>query len=459
MSDRILKVPHVVKGRLVEGADIEHLSRDTGSRFATPQLDLSNLVWSRTEPGPAFDVPLTEIMDLLVETGLRLDAGNQYLKEALEALAPVSTLSAPTLRNCFESLPRFFNREALEFQADQGGLGSVDSWRQVSGPDRSTHWVRGFPPRLVHILPGNTPMTAATTIITGALTKGVHLLKMASNELFSATAVLRTMADIDPDHPVVHSFSAVYWRGGDEQVESVIYRPQFFDKLVAWGGEASIRHALKYIGPGFELVTYDPKSSVSVIGKEAFASDQVLREVADRAAADATVFEQDACVASRFHFVESSVDDADRYGQMLAEALPKERPFASAGGTHPTPSDIREVVDVLRDLEPEYRVWGDYSGAGLVVRSDEPVDFFPDARTVNIVPVGSLLDVARFATVATQTVSMFPIERAVQIRDALASAGVQQISNLGQAGHGLPGLPHDGMLPMPRLLRWVVQSD
>ena len=29
MSDRILKVPHVVKGRLVEGADIEHLSRDT----------------------------------------------------------------------------------------------------------------------------------------------------------------------------------------------------------------------------------------------------------------------------------------------------------------------------------------------------------------------------------------------------------------------------------------------
>ncbi len=30
MSDGILKVPHVVKGRLVEGADVEHLSRDTG---------------------------------------------------------------------------------------------------------------------------------------------------------------------------------------------------------------------------------------------------------------------------------------------------------------------------------------------------------------------------------------------------------------------------------------------
>ena len=41
-----------------------------------------------------------------------------------------------------------------------------------------------------------------TTIVRGALTKGVHLLKLPSNDLFTATAMLRTIAEIAPDHPI-----------------------------------------------------------------------------------------------------------------------------------------------------------------------------------------------------------------------------------------------------------------
>ena len=32
------------------------------------------------------------------------------------------------------------------------------------------------------------------------------------------------------------SMSAVYWRGGDDMIERTLYRPQYFDKIVAWGG-------------------------------------------------------------------------------------------------------------------------------------------------------------------------------------------------------------------------------
>ena len=46
----------------------------------------------------------------------------------------------------------------------------------------------------------------------------------------------RELVDVDPSHPVVRSMSAVYWQGGDEVIERTLYRPQYFDKIVAWGG-------------------------------------------------------------------------------------------------------------------------------------------------------------------------------------------------------------------------------
>ena len=45
-----------------------------------------------------------------------------------------------------------------------------------------------------------------------------------------------------------------------EAVERVLYRPQYFDKIVAWGGGDAINNVMKYIGPGFQLVSFDPKN-------------------------------------------------------------------------------------------------------------------------------------------------------------------------------------------------------
>ena len=72
------------------------------------------------------------------------------------------------------------------------------------------------------------------SIAQSCLVKSVSLFKMASADPFSTVAFLRTMADVDSDHAVVRSMSAAYWRGGEESVERVLYRPQYFDKLVAW---------------------------------------------------------------------------------------------------------------------------------------------------------------------------------------------------------------------------------
>ncbi|WP_210593068.1 acyl-CoA reductase [Streptomyces sp. GESEQ-35] len=449
-------VVHVVRGEVADdGPCVDHGRGDTA--FSAPALDLNRLVWPRTEPGPAFGVPSAEIVDLLVETGEALKTDRQgLLAEALAAMVRVSPLPEEVLERAYAVLWRSFQRPSLHAQIDHelGGPDVLDGWREVHLPEGRLASVRAFPPRLVHVIAGNAPGVAAMSVVRGALTKGVNLLKLPSNDLFTATAILRTMAAVAPGHPVVRSFSAVYWRGGDATVESVLFRPQFFDKLVAWGGESTIRGALQYVGPGFELVSFDPKTSISVIGREAFATEETLTAAADAAAADATFFNQQACVASRFQFVEGSDEDADRYAALLCERLGVAREFSSADGPR-VPAELREEIDVLCSMDPDYRVWGGYDGRGLVIRSPEPVDFHPDGKIVNVVPVTALPDAVAHAGVATQTVGVYPDARKAELRDALACAGVQRVVSLGRAGGMAPGLSHDGFYPLQRLVRWV----
>ena len=84
---------------------------------------------------------------------------------------------------------------------------------------------------------------------------------------------------------------------------------------------------------------------------------------------------------------------------------------------------MREEIEVLRALEPLYRVWGGYEGEGLVIRSEEPVDFYPDGKVVNVVPVESLSQAVKYANVATKTVGIYPPERRRELRDRVDVSG------------------------------------
>lgn len=459
MQRDAVAICHVIKGECITGAGAVY--RSGGVPFTAPALDLDTLVWPRAEPGPAFSTPLAEIIDVLVATGayLRRDPDG-LLATALAHLAPVSTLPEALLARSYAGLHNHFQRRSLEFQVEQelGGFDVLDGWREVPCLSGRAARVRAFPPRLVHVLAGNAPGVAALSIVRGALTKGVHLLKIPSNDLFSATAILRAIAAVAPGHALARSFSAVYWRGGDEQVEGTLFRPQFFDKLVAWGGAESIRSAKRYIGPGFELVSFDPKTSISLLGREVFASERSLQEAAALAAADATVMNQQACVSSRFQFIEGDPADCDRFCAALQRELGAERPASTPVGA-PVPAALAEEIETLRALEPEYRVWGGCEGGGLVIRSEQPVDFHPEGKIVNVVPVADLRDALRHVSVATQTVGVYPPARKTALRDALAARGAQRVIALGRAALQEPGLTHDGFYPLQRFVRWVNDED
>lgn len=454
-EDKIV-VSHIAKGQLVEGADLEY--GPSHKRFTTPALNFQDLLWNRQQPGPAFDVPLEEILLILDETAnwLRKDPDG-LVAVAMENAIKNNPMNPSVMRSSYQVLPEMFNRDLIMSQIDNelGGAKAVDGWYTVSNlASGRTARMRAFPSRILHVIAGNAPGVAATSIIRGAVTKGVNLIKLPSNDLFTTGAILRGISAVAPNSPTAQSFSAAYWQGGDEKVESLIMRPQFFDKFAAWGGESTLRSAKKYICPGFELVAFDPKTSISMIGKEVFESDEVMREVADQTAADICLVDQLACASSRFQYIEGTKEQVDRFCEELQKRIGVERLFGSADGM-PVPNNLREEIDGLKSMPDYYRVWGDYSGKGIVIRSDEPVEFHPEYRIANVVRIDDLSDAVSEVNVATQTVSIYPPQRRIELRDRIFSAGAQRVTDIGGAGWMEGGLGHDGFFPMQRLVRWL----
>jgi hypothetical protein len=308
------------------------------------------------------------------------------------------------------------------------------------------------------MLAGNSPAGCVSSIAQGALVKAINLFKMPSSDPFTCVAVLRTMADIDPNHPVVRSMSAIYWRGGDESIETTLYRPQYFDRIVAWGGGDAIRNVIRYLGPGLQLVSFDPKSSISMIGSEALGSETTMAEVAESAAADVTVFNQEACLASRFIFMEGERTGVEKFCERLQARLGVDRDTASAKAP-PLPAEMREEIEMLQVMEDGYRVWGKFDGCGIVILSDKPVDFHPTGKTANVVHVESLDEAIRYINVATQTIGIYPPQRKEILRDRIASAGGQRVVRLGSAARHVMGSPHDAMFPLQRLVHWMSDED
>jgi len=169
------------------------------------------------------------------------------------------------------------------------------------------------------------------------------------------------------------------------------------------------------------------------------------------------ILNQEACVSSRLQFVEGPQEDVDRFCERLHFHIAQRA--AASGDVRPLDMDMREQVEAMLLMDDEYGVWGKTDGKGLVIRSDEPVDFHPINKTANVVRVDSLDDAVKWVNVATQTIGFYPFDRIFDYRDRLAAGGAQRIVHLGEAGPSTIGNPHDAMYPLHRFVHWMAHED
>jgi hypothetical protein len=326
----------------------------------------------------------------------------------------------------------------------------------------------------MHIIAGNVPVVAALTVQRAALTKGDCLIKMPSNDPFTAAAIVKTMIEIDPNHPVTKHFAVAYWKGGDEEVERQVYRPSRIEKLTAWGGMSSMTHIQKYLVPGIELIAANPKLSISILGHEALESTEAQEEAALGVALMAGRMNQTACSSTRVVYVESTTEDDDlerleELGRRIHRAFLGLPPHESTAPKRPNP-ELESELDAIALDEGFYTVIGDAHSAGVVVsRTAEPLEFADSLtnRVVNLVPIADINRVPMWVSEATQTVGIYPERLREQLRDRLSLHGVQRTLPLGTSladqsrtdPEQTIGLPHDGTEPMRRSVRWVIDQS
>ena len=410
-----------------------------------------------------YDLSVAEIVELLAEVGARLDLdSNALLQEALAESAAWSDMTPSLLEAAYRQLPAYFDPRAVMDAAERSiGVRFLDGWCDIGGAA-----VRAFGARAVHVIAGNSPIIAAITIVRNAITRGDAIVKSPSNDPLTALAIARTMAEIAPEHPLTRHLSVLYWKGGDEEFERRLYVPQQVEKIVAWGGFQSVKHVTRYIQPGLELISLDPKLSATVVGVEAFANDAAMSETARLAAADVGVLNQLGCFNARVIYVATGTDDAglalaNRWGELLYEAIVALPPQVSTP-PRDVDGDLRQNVRALHAWPDFYKVVGGREDEGAVVVSQlaDPVDFATSlaGRVANVVPIDDPRDAVRNMNAYTQTVGVYPDALKRELRDAMPLYGTQRVVSLGYATHFRQDVPQDGMEPTRRMVKWIVDE-
>ncbi len=473
----ILEIPIIARGRVIMPGDVAVQFRGRGGadfRQADPHKHIHDLVLGDTAKlRDLHDTPMLEIIDLFVELGkrLRLD-DNELLQQSFALALKAGGLAEPILRGVYDALPHMFERSMMTSLVDKTiGLDYIDGWVPGSAPYGNVS-VRAVGTRQLHITAGNVPVVAAMTVARAALTKSDILIKSPSNDPLTANAIARTLIDLAPDHPVTKHIAVAYWKGGDEIMDSQIVRTSRIDKITAWGGMSSVRHIQKFLQPGIDLTALNPKYSMSMIGRDTFASEAAMDEAAIGLATLAGFYNQTACANTRLVYVESDTDDASlervaELGRRMVAAYVLLPPLLSVPFTAPNRELEAEMAAVA--LEDDfYHVEGDTLNGGFVVsKFNDRVEFFDklNNRVVNFVPVDDLTDVLKWCDDTTQTVGIYPESIRPRVRDAFALAGIQRLVSLAggdpmtvyaNSHHMPPGSPHDGIEPMRRSVRWVV---
>jgi len=461
----------VLRGQVVESDLIEFGGRGGDITFLAPDphkiVDRIPLASPRLMED-MYELSIDQILDYLAELGPRLELkNNAYLQEALEYSYDTAPSTKPIMDAFYHDMPFMFDKERIRKMVDFNiGIDHLEGWveQQLNG---CTVGIRAYGSRQLHIVAGNGPVLGALTIIRGAVTRGDMIIKVPSNDPFTTGAIARTMVDMAPDHPVTKHLAVAYWRGGDEALESRIYQPHNIEKICAWGGFASVKHVTKYIQPGIELISLDPKRSASIVGPECLESEETMEDVGRRLAADFATGNQVACSASRLVYVMCGTDDdtiekLKVLGQKTYEAMLALPDVISTKPKH-YDRELKSQVDTLRLSDDFYTVIGgqDDEGAILISHTSDRVDFWEYLadRTINIIPVDTLEEVLDVVDAYTQTVGIWPENLWDVVRHKGALHGGQRFVELGYGfnGAGLVG-PQDGIEPMRRIVKWIVSE-
>jgi Acyl-CoA reductase (LuxC) len=503
-----VRVPVLVRGHLVAPAgdavlDIEEttldratLRRDGGTRrLVLPRVAAADLRYA--DPGAVrarlAAVPFGALCDWLDASAELLEPDAPLGARVRTLIAPTSDLADPLLDTALQLNATMLRAAAVREVVDRElavgdvpGSRLLDEWVEVDAPtwDGATGAlraalapgavapaprIRALPTLQIHVTAGNAPVVAPASALRLLATRSGGVVKLPSGSILPGAALavaLHAAVEAYPAaRPVLDALSLVYWKGGDATVETPLFDPAVFDRVVVWGAPDAVERVGALAAGGIRTLTFNPRYGVSLIGREALADAATLRTAARLAAADVLVWNQRACIASLVHYVEAGGersregdDAADRWAAALREALAEADRLAPAAPA----AAARGQIERMRRGSLIGARWHWVGGPGrdaraAVVVAPGPFDLaaHPLSRVVIVRRVAHLDEALAYLHRGVSTAGVHPEPRRLALRDAVAARGVSSVVPLGHAERAFPGMPHDGMRVLSDLVDWT----
>jgi hypothetical protein len=429
-----------------------------------------------------FALPVKDILDYLSAISNTLNQNQKLLAEVYEISRLTAEHPDAFLEAWLTSISSALNREAAISMIDnelslweKPGSGFLNGWVEVPSkilPGQTANLaqsvfhkgainpqqtaktlIRAMPTRQLHITAGNAPDVPIISALRAILTKSAAVIKMPSGATLSGSLFALAAAAAGPDHPLTNNLSVVYWQGGDESIERILFAPNAFDRIVVWGSPETVT-AVQSRALYTRTVSLNPRYGVSLISRNAWESNP--EEIVLKSSVDSLIYNQKACTASLVHYIEGTEEQANRYAELLCQAFNKwDRAVPQF-----IPPAVKGLLKRLRRGKYSSARWyinsreDEFASGAVVVTEDFDILDHPMCRLVVVRPVDDLKDTLKFLHQGVSTVGVYPEERRVELRDKILARGVSNVFPLGQCERLFPGIPHDGMPVLSQLVDW-----
>jgi Acyl-CoA reductase (LuxC) len=188
----------IIRGRVIEDDLVEFGGRGGSLVFRAPDPHKHAVHLPVSSPAALadlYDLRFDDILDYLDALGERLEISrNAYLQEARELTYRTAPTTQPIVDTFYAGIRSLFRRDRVRAIADHAiGIRYLDGWVEQAPDERVRGFVRAFGARTLHVIAGNSPTVAAETVIRNAMTRSDCIIKLPSNDPFTAIAICKTM--------------------------------------------------------------------------------------------------------------------------------------------------------------------------------------------------------------------------------------------------------------------------
>ncbi|MGD0058704.1 MAG: acyl-CoA reductase [Verrucomicrobiia bacterium] len=321
---------------------------------------------------------------------------------------------------------------------------------------------RAMAPRLiVHFLAGNVPMPGIVSICGGLLLRSANLVKMSARDPVFPALFLESVREVDAE--LADCAATLDWPRGELVLTQAAVGDA--DAVIAYGDDHTIS-ALRQLAPTTaKFIGYGHKISFAVVAKEAMTEEN-LPQLAQAAAFDASVYDQQGCLSPHVFYVEERGQFGPRkFAAALADAMAAYQTRVPRGQL-----SVEEAAQVVKfrtgyefaaASDRRLGVWASPTGNDYAVIYDDSPAFVSSClnRIVFVKPTDGykrVLDaIQRFAS-SVSTVGVAPMnERALAFAGDLARMGVHRVCPIGQMQRPPLSWHHDGRPNLADLVNWT----